>query len=84
MGLIKHAHVKESDHLVTLAQESWDTDQVLFARGLLPRDWLPASELAECLAVNMWESSGFEESMPVTMSWLLLTAQELVAKLTNL
>ena len=49
--LINHAHVKESDHLLTLAQEMWDTDQVLFARGLLPRDWLLASELAECSEV---------------------------------
>ena len=32
--------MRESDHFVTLAQEFWDTDQVLFARGLLPRDWL--------------------------------------------
>ena len=56
-----HTHMKESDHFVTLAQEFWDTDQVLFARGLLPRDWLPASELAECSKVRMWESSGFKE-----------------------
>ena len=40
--------MKESDLLVTLAQEFWDTHQVLLARGLLlPRDWLPANELAE-------------------------------------
>ena len=45
--LINHAHMKESDHLVTL--------QVLFARGLLPRDWLPTSELAECSEVRMWD-----------------------------
>ena len=54
--------MKDSDHLVTLAQEFWHTDQVLFARGLLPRDWLPASVLAECLEVRMCESSGFKES----------------------
>ena len=30
-------HLKESDHLVTLAQEFGDTDQVLFARGLPAR-----------------------------------------------
>ena len=54
--------MKESDHLVTLAQEFWDADQVLFARGLLPCDWLLASELAECSEVRMWESSGFKES----------------------
>ena len=60
-SLIKHTHMKESDHLVILAQEFWDTDQVLFASGLLPRDWLPASELAECSEVRMWESSGFKE-----------------------
>ena len=60
--MINHTHMKDSDHLVTLAQESWDTDQVLFARGLLPRDWLPASELAACSEVRMWESSGFKES----------------------
>ena len=59
--LINHTHMKESDHFVTLAQEFWDTDQVLFARGLLPRDWLPASELAECSEVRMWESCGFKE-----------------------
>ena len=58
--LIDHAHMKELDHLVTLAQKFWDTDQVLFARGLLPRDWLPASELPECSEVRMWESSGFK------------------------
>ena len=33
-------HVRESEQLVTLAQEFWDADQVWFARGLLPRDWL--------------------------------------------
>ena len=53
--------MKESDHLVTLAQKFWDTDQVLFARGLYPCDWFPASELAECSEVRMWESSGFKE-----------------------
>ena len=41
-----HIHMEEPDHFLTLAQEFWDTDQVLFARGLLPRDWLPANELA--------------------------------------
>ena len=65
--LINHTHMKESDHLVTLAQEFWDTDQVLFARGLLPRDWLPARELAECSEVRMWESSGFKESASDTV-----------------
>ena len=50
-----------SDHLVALAQEFWDTEQVLFARGLSPCDWLPASELAECSEVRMWESSCFQE-----------------------
>ena len=43
------------------AQEFWDTDQVLFARSLLPRDWLPACELAECSEVRTWQSSGFQE-----------------------
>ena len=37
-SLVNHTHMKDSDHLVT-AHEFWDTDQVLFARGLLPRDW---------------------------------------------
>ena len=60
-SLSNHTHIKESDHLVTLAQEFWDTDQVLFARGLLPRDWLLAKELAECTEVRLWESSGFNE-----------------------
>ena len=61
-SLINHTHMKDSDHLVTLAQEFWDTDQVLIALGLLPRDWSPACELAECSEVRMWESSGFQES----------------------
>ena len=60
--LINHTRMKDSDHLVTQAQEFWDTDQVLSARGLLPRGWLHASDLAECSEVNMWESSGFKES----------------------
>ena len=51
--LINHTHMKDSEYLTSLAQEFWDADQVLFARGLLPRDWLPASELAE------WESVDF-------------------------
>ena len=51
--------MKESEHLTSLAQEFWDTDHVLFARGLLPRDWLPASELAACNVVKMWESVDF-------------------------
>ena len=52
--------MKESDHYVTLAHEFWDTDQVLFARGLLPRDWLLTNELAECTEARM-ESGGFNE-----------------------
>ena len=56
----------ESDHLVTLAQEFWDTDQVLFARGLLPRDWLLVNELTECTEARMRESSG---SVPTTICW---------------
>ena len=48
-------------NLVTLAQEFWDTDQVLFARGRLSRGWLPASELAECSEVRIWGSSGSNE-----------------------
>ena len=60
-SLINHTHMTTSDHLAALAQEFLDTDQVLFARGLLPRDWLPACELAECSEVRMWESSGFQE-----------------------
>ena len=51
--------MKESENLQSLAQEFLDTDQVLFARSLLPRDWLPASELAECDEVKMWESVDF-------------------------
>ena len=57
--LINHTHMKESEYLTSLAQEFWDTDQVLFARGLLPRDSLPASEVAECNEVKMWESVDF-------------------------
>ena len=57
--LINHTHMKESEYLTSLAQEFWDTDQVLFARGLLPRDWLPVSEPAECNEVKMWESVDF-------------------------
>ena len=58
--LINHTHMKESEYLTSLAQEFWDTDQVLFARGLLPRDWLPASELAECNEVKMWGKCRFQ------------------------
>ena len=47
-NLINHTHMQNSDPFVKLAHEYWDTDHVLFARGLLPRDWLPVSELAEC------------------------------------
>ena len=44
-----------------MAQEFWDADQVLFARGLLPRDWLLVNELTECTEARMWESSCFNE-----------------------
>ena len=53
--------MRESDHLVTLAQEFGDTDEVLFAGGLLPRGWLLARELAECTEARMWESGGSNE-----------------------
>ena len=33
--LISHIHIKESEYLMSMAQEFGDTDQVLFARGLL-------------------------------------------------
>ena len=57
--LINHTHMKESEYLTSLAQEFWDADQVSFARGLLPRDWLLSSELAECNEVKMWQSVEF-------------------------
>ena len=57
---INHTHMKESEYLTSVAQAFWDTDQVLFARGLLPRDWLPASEFAKCNEVRMWESVDFD------------------------
>ena len=60
-NLINHTHLQESDHLVKLAQEHWDTDQVLFAHGLMPRDWLLASEFGECTEARMWGSNGFSE-----------------------
>ena len=46
--LINRTHLKESEYLTSLSQEFGDTDQVLFAGGLLPRDWLPVSEPSEC------------------------------------
>ena len=57
--MINHTHMKESEYLTSLAQEFWDTDQVLFARGLLPRDWFSVNELAECNEAKMWESVDF-------------------------
>ena len=53
--LINHTHMKESECLTSLAQEFWDTDQVLFARGLLPRDWLPVSgqDVGKCRFQHM-------------------------------
>ena len=33
-----NTHMQICDHLVASAEEVWDTDRVLFARGLLPRD----------------------------------------------
>ena len=51
--------MKESEYLMSMAQEFSDTDQVLFARGLMPRDWLLVSEPAECNEVKMWESVDF-------------------------
>ena len=51
-----------SDYLVKLAREFCDTDRVLFAHGLMPRDWLLVSELAECAETRMRESHGFSES----------------------
>ena len=32
------------------------TDQVLFTHGLMPRDWLPPSELAECAEARTWKA----------------------------
>ena len=46
-----------TEYLTSLAQEFWDTDQVLFAHGLF--DWLPASGPSECNEVKMWENVDF-------------------------
>ena len=51
--------MKGSEYLTSPAQEFWDTDQVLFARVLLPRDWLPVNVPSECNEVKMWESVDF-------------------------
>ena len=53
--------MKESEHLVTLAQEFWNTDQVVFARGSWRRDWFPANEFAECIEARNSESRGFNQ-----------------------
>ena len=79
--LINHTHMKESEYLTSLAQEFWDTDQVLFARGLLPRDWLPVSELSECNEVKMWESESISAHAPKTTCCSPRTDQEEVGRL---
>ena len=46
--------------LATRKHEFWDTDRVLFARGLLPHDWSLASELSEksgCEKATKWFDS---------------------------
>ena len=64
--LINHVHMKESDHPVTLAQKFWDTDQVLFARGLLPRDWLPASVNSQNVRRSECGKAAVSKCVPVT------------------
>ena len=77
---MKHAHMKGSEHLVTVAQKLWDTDQVLFARGLLSRDWLPRANSQNVRRTECGKAA-VSRSVPVTMSrWPL----EAVAKLPNL
>ena len=82
--LINHAHMKESDHFVTLAQAFWDIDQVFIARGLLPR-------VTGYLRLNLQNvrrsecgKAGVSRRVPVTRFWSPLTALEAVAKLPNL
>ena len=67
-NLLNHAHVKKAEHLVLLAQECWDTDQVLFSRELMPRGWLPVSESTECAEVGTWESDVFGDCVDDNLS----------------
>ena len=73
--LINHTHMKESEYLTSLAQEFWDTDQVLFARGLLPRDWLRNAMRSRCGKVSI------SAHAPITMCCSPRTEQEEVGRL---
>ena len=60
-NMVAHEHMETSVHLVRLAHDFGESDQVLFSRGLMPRDWLPASEHTGCMEARMWESKEFCE-----------------------
>ena len=53
--------METSVHLVRLAHDFGESDQVLFSRGLMPRDWLPANQHTGCMEARMWESKEFGE-----------------------
>ena len=60
-NLVAHEHMETSVHLVQLAHDFGESDQVLFRRGLMPRDWLPANEHTGCMEAWMWERKVFGE-----------------------
>ena len=43
-NLIAHEHMENSAHLVQLSHGCWVTDQILFSRGMMPRDWSPSAQ----------------------------------------
>ena len=52
--------MKESDHLVTLAQEFLGTlTKFCWPAVCCDVDWLLANEFAECTEARRWESSAF-------------------------
>ena len=60
-NLIAHEQIEKSVHLVQLTHDLGESDQILFSRGLMPRDWLPADEHTGCMEARIWESNKFGE-----------------------
>ena len=60
-NLIAHEHLEKSANILQLAQELWDSDQILFSRGMVPRVWLPANDYTDCMEARLWGSKEFGE-----------------------
>ena len=63
---ILHAHMSKSDWTKKQARSNWEQYPCLYARGIVPGDWLKKPDEIGFLDAKTWESSNFKESLDLS------------------